>query len=229
MGMYNKRTLSAIHVPFESRETYIFHIKARVFNGCLKVLMFLCFCKILDICVVIVWWSCLNDFCSGCWDCAIDCVTWVAFWCCFFPRWPSRPNAFGAPSAGGFNALIFLSSGMSYTKNMFSGVFVSGLYFLVVVVALHLMDMVDESISWSGGCVLMLMLMLRLDLVEFCVVLLILLLEISQITSKLRYFMSSPTELHAMQRLLFVMGGVVVFVCVIVMIVFQLLVLVVGS
>ena len=76
---------------------------------------------------------------------------------------------------------------------------------------------------------LMLMLMLRLDLVEFCVVLLILLLEISQITSKLRYFMSSPTELHAMQRLLFVMGGVVVFVCVIVIIVFQLLVLVVGS
>ena len=76
---------------------------------------------------------------------------------------------------------------------------------------------------------LMLMLMLRLDLVEFCVVLLILLLEISQISSKLRYSMSSPTELHAMQRLLFVMGGVVVFVCVIVMIVFQLLVLVVGS
>ena len=118
MGMYNKRTLSAINVPFESRETYIFHIKARVFNGCLKVLMFLCFCKILDTCVVIVWWGCLHDFCSGCWDCAIDCVTWVAFWCCFFPRWPSRPNAFGAPSAGGFNALIFLSSGMSSTKKI---------------------------------------------------------------------------------------------------------------
>ena len=76
---------------------------------------------------------------------------------------------------------------------------------------------------------LMLMLMLRLDLVEFCVVLFILLLEMPQITTKLRHSMSSPTELHAMQRLLFVMGGVVVFVCVIVMIVFQLLVLVVGS
>ena len=37
---------------------------------------------------------------------------------------------------------------MSYIKkNMFSGVFVLGLYFLVLVVALHLMDMVDESIS----------------------------------------------------------------------------------
>ena len=76
---------------------------------------------------------------------------------------------------------------------------------------------------------LMLMLMLRLDLVEFCVALLILLLEVSQMTTKLRYSMSSLTELHAMRRLLFVMGGVVVFVCVIVMIVFQLLVLVVGS
>ena len=47
MGMYNKRTLSAINVTMESRETYIFHIKAQLFNGCLKVLMFLCFCKIL--------------------------------------------------------------------------------------------------------------------------------------------------------------------------------------
>ena len=72
-------------------------------------------------------------------------------------------------------------------------------------------------------------LLLRLELAEFGVVLLILLLEMLQIITKLRHSMSSPTEPHAIQRLLLVRQGVVLAVYVIVMIVFRLLVLVLGA
>ena len=72
---------------------------------------------------------------------------------------------------------------------------------------MHLMDMFDESTLRSNRGVLMLMLLralllLRLVLAGLGGVLLTILLEMPQITTKLRHSMSSPTEFNAMQRLL---------------------------